>query len=714
MSRPRGVGWLFVLAACDRVLGLTTVGPLPDAPMLAPGTWAEVALGGTHGCGIRLDGSLWCWGDGASGQLGLGPDVLATAMPTRVGTATWKHVSAGLAATCAIDTGDALWCWGANDDAQLGDGSTTNRTSPVSVGSGHWSAIALGDQHACALDAAGGLWCWGDNSYEELGQSDLAQRTTPTMVPSTLPWTNVTSGPGFSCAVRSDHTAWCWGSDSYGQLGIGMYVAYVPPTMVDSEAWSVISAGGTHACGLLTDGHLRCWGSNTYGELGLEQVGSSGTPAASGDPTMTWTSVATGAQHTCATSAAGELWCWGSNSVGQIGIAMTSQYNPEPHTVVGGATTWATVAAGGEQTCGLGADHNLWCFGRGTTSVSSVTTPTQVAGTWSAISVGQTTACAIASDASLWCWGANYSGEVGDGTYANRATPTRIADPSWTALSVGASYACALRSDGSAFCWGAGPIGDGSSQRALPTLVVGGPYAAISVGDEHACAIEASSGFLQCWGQNSSGQLGTGDTMAYYVPQTIGMATWTEVSAGFDHTCGVSGASLLCWGDNSFGELGTGTFVSQMSPFPIGSAATPSSGLYDTCAVGGGALACWGSNVFGEDGIGSSTAAISPTLITGTWNEVGIAYQHACAIASDHTLWCWGSNGYGQVGQASLLANYLSPMQVDTGTAWQHVGVGWQSSCATKTDGSLWCWGDNSSGELGIGVSASSGPVLVP
>ncbi|HEY1553265.1 MAG TPA: hypothetical protein VGF94_00455 [Kofleriaceae bacterium] len=714
MSRLGWVGWLVVLAGCDRVLGLDPVPPLPDAPVQAPGNWAQVAEGGAHSCGIRLDGSLWCWGDNSSGQLGLGTKTEAAPNPTRIGTTTWTQVAAGLLDTCAIDGAAALWCWGSNSSGQLGDGTEIDQPDPELVHGGPWSAVAVGDRHVCAIDTAGTAWCWGDDSYGELGQNDQSPRATPTKIASANRWTAVTAGTDETCALAADQTAWCWGFGAYGEIGNGTYGQFMVPTQVDHEAWSSISAGGTHVCGSRSDGRLRCWGSNFSGELGVEQITTSISPVAVGDDSLRFTTVSAGAQHTCAATTDNHLWCWGSNQNGQLAAAGDSPFNPDPRQIAGGAVSWASAAAGKTTSCGLGTDHNLWCFGHGSDGGGAVATPTQVAGSWSQVGMGGSTTCAIATDGSLWCWGSNAYGALGDGSYTSRTEPTKIADPAWLSISVGDYAACALRSDHFAFCWGNGPIGDGSTIRLIPTQVNGGPYSSISVGGFHACAIDAGTQLLWCWGMNSSGQLGTGDNNAYLVPTQIGTMTWTQVIGAFDHSCGSSGGNALCWGNGSTGQLGDGATSSTTLPTPVGTASSLAAGQFDSCGLQNGALACWGWNEYGEVGDTSFMERVFPVPVPGTWTEVAMQLVHVCALASDGTLWCWGNNVDGQLAQPTTEPELGAPIQVGSSSSWKQVSVGGDASCGIQSDSSLWCWGDNSAGQLGIGTTIVPGPVLVP
>ncbi len=222
-------------------------------------------------------------------------------------------------------------------------------------------------------------------------------------------------------------------------------------------------------------------------------------------------------------------------------------------------------------------------------------------------------------------------------------------------------------------------------------------------------------------GANANGQLGLGGTSIQYTPAQVGVAQWTQVGGGARHACGVhSDGSLFCWGSNATGQLGIGNNNDQHSPV------APSTSANFSMAVGGDdfscgirtdhSLWCWGGNGNGQLGLGDTTARLAPVQVgTASWSTVTAGLFHACGIQTNGTLWCWGANGSGQIGQGNTTTgSYPSPIQVGTGTTWTSVGAGYLSACATKSDGTLWCWGDNTHGQLGLGnTTPMSSPTQV-
>ena len=252
--------------------------------------------------------------------------------------------------------------------------------------------------------------------------------------------------------------------------------------VTDSD-WATVSAGAYHTCAKKLDNSLWCWGQNFSGQLGLglSAPGESDAPAKVLDDT-TWAMLSVGSGHGCATKSDGTLWCWGSNSNGQIGV--------------------------------------------GTTVTAFV--PTQVLGSgFISVSAGASHSCAVHADGSLACWGLNDSGQLGDGTTGQKSVPTAIAGNDWALVGAGASHTCAIKTDGGLWCWGdnsTGELGDGTmTNRLQPTKVTSpvGPWSELALGNGHTCA-SLGAGSLYCWGDNSKGQLGDGTTTTRTKPILIG------------------------------------------------------------------------------------------------------------------------------------------------------------------------------------------------
>ena len=212
--------------------------------------WLSVSAGDNHSCGIRIDGTVACWGKGSSGQ----------ASPP---TGAFSSVSTGYAFTCGVRADGRIACWGSNSDGQA--------TPPP----GKFVSVSTGFSHACGVRQDGNLLCWGVNTS---GQ---------TRTPSGL-FTSVSSSTYHGCAVRRNGRLACWGENSSGEA--------TPP----SDSFTSVSVGLDHSCGLRRDGTIACWGSNENDKA---------TP-----PPGIFTSVTTRSHHTCGVRPNGSVACWGSDA----------------------------------------------------------------------------------------------------------------------------------------------------------------------------------------------------------------------------------------------------------------------------------------------------------------------------------------------------------------------------------------------------------------
>lgn len=222
-------------------------------------------------------------------------------------------------------------------------------------------------------------------------------------------------------------------------------------------------------------------------------------------------------------------------------------------------------------------------------------------------------------------------------------------------------------------------------------------------------------GNLWNWGYNSYGQLGNNASTDLNSPvQTIaGGINWKDVAVGAYHTAGIkTDGSLWMWGGNIYGQLGINNTVHRSSPVQTISGGnnwkSVSAGYYHTAAIKtNGTLWAWGYNPYGELGTGNQTNRSSPVQVgTGAWwKYVSLGRYTTTAIKSDGTLWVWGFNAVGQLGTNDT-TNYSSPVQTASGgTNWKQVSTGVSITAAIKTDGTLWTWGLNQEGYLGLGFA---------
>lgn len=375
---------------------------------------------------------------------------------------------------------------------------------------GNIVVVSSGWSHTCIVMSDFRVGCWGDST------------ASPIIEPSVLAGLDhpiqLASASDFTCALLRNGTVWCWGGNSFGQLGDGTFNPHGTPApvyaghdggghVIPFGNVTAIAAGGTHACALRTDTSVWCWGSNTYGELGNWQVGVPNKfnipitvvihdPANNNPQLLGVTTLGAGVYGTCITFADSTGACWGDNSGQELGSSVTpTSYTDSPTTVLDGqghpfGFAGGPIWGGWRHNCGLAPD--------------------------------------ISGFNSATCWGENDQGQVGDDIGASTDVPAPVLAPDGTTkilqilgVSSGYAFSCALRADTTIACWGDhhyGQLGtvaflpNAYSQWWLPVetrdqVTITG-YTQLSAGYQHACAIRGNG--LQCWGDNTSGQLADG------------------------------------------------------------------------------------------------------------------------------------------------------------------------------------------------------------
>jgi len=227
------------------------------------------------------------------------------------------------------------------------------------------------------------------------------------------------------------------------------------------------------------------------------------------------------------------------------------------------------------------------------------------------------------------------------------------------------------------------------------------------------------------WGYNAFGQLGTNNTSNYSTPIQVGtLSTWIQVSTGFGYatTAIQSPGTLWSWGSGALGQLGNNSTTNFSSPVQVGALnywTQTSCGYYSTAAIlSPGTLWVWGNNSFGQLGLGDVTHRSSPVQVgaLNVWTQVSSGpTQNMAAIQSNGTLWTWGNNSFGQLGlNTTTLSAISSPVQVGSLSTWTQVNNGNTFTTAIQSNGTLWAWGLNTYGQLGQNdITNRSSPVQV-
>lgn|GEM_PF-5815314 len=365
---------------------------------------------------------------------------------------------------------------------------------------------------------------------------------------------------------------------------------------IEGVGWQMVEADERVTCAINTRGTLYCWGVNTLGILGNgTQTGGEVLPQRVGQAHEPWRTVSLGSGFTnevygaaCAVSVGGEIYCWGDNTTGRLGIGTTdSQF--EPTHIASDSHEWAQVSVGSATTCAVTTSHEIYCWGRGsagelgtdpiptefTENLAPNLAVAQIDGVpWSDVHVSYSSVYArttAPANANLFAWGYSY---LGAGSMELANTPIEIGNYHFVQVDAGRNHRCAIGGSGKVYCWGSNrqfrvinEPGCGNAPEysiCTPTEVpeLTGAAIDLGVGPTHTCAVVApdESGSaphrIQCWGLNEYGQLGNGErpielVVTYAAEGGVeSEEDWSSVSAGVRHTCAITQAGkLFCWGE---------------------------------------------------------------------------------------------------------------------------------------------------------------------
>jgi alpha-tubulin suppressor-like RCC1 family protein len=452
------------------------------------------------------------------------------------------------------------------------------------------------------------------------------------------------------------------------------------------------SNDGLGYCAVVTSGGVDCWGDNSVGELGDGGSGllcGNGPEACSKTPVAVENlsgvaSLASDSSSFCAVLTSGGVDCWGDNYYGELGNGSTS----------------------GPQICGSGS-----------LTAPCSTTPVAVTGlTGVASLVSEADGapngygyCAVLISGGVDCWGENYAGQLGDGTTTASSVPVAVTGLTGVAALTSDGDGrgdlqgyCAVLTSGGVDCWGdnsVGELGDGTTSgpdscggtacSTAPVSVTGITDATSIVSNAEGYCAVLTSGGADCWGENGAGQVGNGTTSDESVPAPVlGLTGASGLASDGDGACALlTSGDVDCWGDNSVGELGDGA-------------------------------------TSGPDSCNGSACSTTPVAAVGLTSVASLGSDGSgyCAVLTTGAVDCWGYNGSGYLGQGTLtgpdscngVACGATPVPVAGLTPVATVTSDGHGYCVIATTGVMDCWGDDSEGQLGNNTTYDSyGPVRV-
>jgi alpha-tubulin suppressor-like RCC1 family protein len=745
-------------------------------------------------------GQAYCWGDNTYGELGNG-STISSDVPAAVYTGgvlsgvTLTSITAGNVFTCALSSAGAAYCWGSNNLGQLGNNSQVNSNVPVAVNtSGVLSGVTLsqvsaGQASLCALSSVGAAYCWGSGGLGQLGNRGSFSYSVPVAVYtggvlSGVTLSQISAGGIGACVLSNAGAAYCWGYGNYGQLGNGTFnnvsapVAVTASGVLSGVTLSQIAVGFQHVCALSAAGTAYCWGYDADGELGNNATANSNVPVAvstSGALAgQTLSSIEAGNYYTCVLSSTGAGYCWGYGNSGQLGNNATSSSSVPVAVTATGVLSGATLSqlsAGQNSTCALDSPGTAYCWGSNSSGQAGSTTtapatafdnpvvvsPSQA----STLGTGYVHACDIRAG-KAYCWGDNGDGELGNNSTTSSSVPVAVytggvlSGVTLTQIVSGQYFSCAMSNAGTVYCWGqdtSGELGNNSTTNSSVPVAVytsgalsGQTLTQLDGGYLQTCVLSSTSA-AYCWGYNTDGELGDGNTTSSSVPVavTVSSALTGKVLAalypGDAHSCATDTAgNAFCWGSNGNGALGNNSTGSSNVAVAVSTGGALSASTYvaamssdggggdasdeTTCALSStGAAYCWGDNNSGQLGNNSNAAnSLVPVAVStsGALSGVSLAQitaggDYACGLSTAGAAYCWGSNGNDQLGinNTSTTSSNV-PLAVYTGgalsglTLLQISGSPLWSVCVSDTTGAVYCWGTNTSGQLGNNATASS------
>ena len=351
-----------------------------------------------------------------------------------------------------------------------------------------YESVIAGNDFSCALTTSRVVECWGLGEHSQMGRQEFSKINSPGLVYDLKDVIHISLGGRHVCAILTNQNLKCWGDNSFGQVGDGRLLVnpieerWFPTFVHDHLHTSMVSLGDSHSCSLNLMGEVRCWGRNNLGQLGIGTIDTYRVIPQRVGFSEKVKMIASGADHVCALTESGKIYCWGNNDHGQLGIGQTS--NKSAPTLVSSIVGAVKIVAGFDKTCAIFSDASAKCWGDGSAGqlgdgdIVNRSLPSQVSTSVTdksgkltpltgikEISLGQEHSCLIDKNDSVWCWGRAGNDRLGIGDLSSESSYSLKSYPFYNSgatpvmtsaanVSLGASHSCLTRKDKTIYCWG--------------------------------------------------------------------------------------------------------------------------------------------------------------------------------------------------------------------------------------------------------------------
>lgn len=480
-----------------------------------------VFTGSTSAFALHSDDTLSVWGSNDQGQLGLGDTVNRFIPEPHPIWTSVRAVAAGEEFTLVLQSDGTLR--GAGSGVYLGGGLSGIQPIPVDIpGLFDVVNVAAGESHALAVLSDGSVFAWGDNSHNQVGESATARVDFAEVAPGLADVVFVAAGDHHSVAVLASGAVLTWGANDHSQLGSNLprnFYSFVP---IDLPADVVQVSSFGHTLALLSDGSVWAWGEGADGQIGHGSLQDVFAPVRLEFPAGTVIEkVAAGHSFSLALDDTGMIWSWGNGGVGVLGHGdMASQLQPVKVTTV--PALFTDISAGRRHALALDHLGDVWAWGAnnlgqlGLGSTVDVNVPTRITAIANAVAIaaGGTHSAVVLSNGELWSFGSRLYGTLGDGGAVTGLATTPVMSMVSDVASVTASLnmTMVIKNDGTLSSWGSnsfGRLGLGHEmQEHLPVDIPGlADIVQISIRESTSLAVD-SIGNVYGWGRAEAGQLG--------------------------------------------------------------------------------------------------------------------------------------------------------------------------------------------------------------